>query len=73
MRERENNQIQDFKHGAQAKMHAGEIDIDVSLVRRLLRSSSRTWQQYSLTAVRSTGTVNAIFRLGDALCVRLPR
>ncbi len=73
MRERENNQIQDFRHGAQAKMHAGEIDIDVSLVRRLLREQFPHLAGNSLTAVRSTGTVNAIFRLGDELCVRLPR
>jgi aminoglycoside phosphotransferase (APT) family kinase protein len=71
--ERENNQIQDFRQGAQAKMHAGEIDIDISLVRRLLREQFPHLSQYSLTAVRSTGTVNEIYRLGDELCVRLPR
>ena len=54
-------------------MHAGEIDIDVSLVRRLLGDQFPHLAENPLTAVRSTGTVNAIFRLGDALCVRLPR
>ena len=54
-------------------MHPGEIDIGVSLVRRLLVEQFPHLAQYSLAAVRSTGTVNAIYRLGDALYVRLPR
>jgi aminoglycoside phosphotransferase (APT) family kinase protein len=54
-------------------MHPGEIDIDASLVRRLLREQFPHLAEQSITAARSTGTVNAIYRLGDELCVRLPR
>lgn len=54
-------------------MHEGEVHIDVALVRQLLmeqfpdRGHSRIWE------VPSTGTVNAIFRVGDDACARLPR
>ncbi len=73
MSNHENHPSQGFQPGAPIKMHAGEIDIDASLVRRLLREQFPHLAEYSLTAVRSTGTVNAIYRLGDELCARLPR
>jgi aminoglycoside phosphotransferase (APT) family kinase protein len=68
-----NNQRQDLKDGAQVKMHAGEIDIDVALVKRLLVQQFPHLAENSITIIRSTGTVNAIFRLGDKFCIRLPR
>ena len=55
------------------KMRADEIDIDATLVRRLLADQFPKWADLPIGAVRSTGTVNAIYRLGDHLCVRLPR
>lgn len=55
------------------KMHEGEIDIDAALVRRLLIEQFPHLATRSITIVRSTGTVNAIYRLGHDLCVRLPR
>lgn len=58
---------------ANQKMHVGEVDIDAALVRQLLAAQLRHLADLPLEAVRSTGTVNAIFRLGDDLCVRLPR
>src|SRR5918999_83441 len=54
-------------------MHADELDIDVSLVRRLLAAQLPEWAALPLEPVASTGTVNAIFRLGDDMAVRLPR
>jgi len=54
-------------------MHADEIDIDVSLVRRLLAAQFPKWADLPIEAVPSTGTVNAIYRLGDDMVVRLPR
>lgn len=54
-------------------MHAGEIDIDSALVRRLLIEQFPHLAERPLTLVRSTGTVNAIYRLGDDLSLRLPR
>lgn len=55
------------------KMHAGEVDIDESLVRRLLAAQFPQWASLPIAPVRSAGTVNAIYRLGDDMAVRLPR
>jgi aminoglycoside phosphotransferase (APT) family kinase protein len=55
------------------KLHADEVDIDVPLVRRLLAAQFPQWANFPISAVQSTGTVNAIYRLGPHLCVRLPR
>lgn len=55
-----------------SKMHAGEADIDADLVRRLLRGQFPRWGDLPLERLASGGTVNAIYRLGDALTVRLP-
>src|SRR4051794_25160498 len=54
-------------------MHHDEIDIDESLVRRLLASQFPRWSKLPITRVSSTSTVNAIFRLGNDMSVRLPR
>ena len=54
-------------------MHADEVDIDAALVRRLLAEQFPRWADLPIEAVRSTATVNAIFRLGDHLYARLPR
>ena len=55
------------------KIHADEVDIDVPLVRRLLAAQFPQWADLPISAVQSTATVNYIYRLGDHLCVRLPR
>jgi aminoglycoside phosphotransferase (APT) family kinase protein len=54
-------------------MHDGEVDLDVEQVRRLLVTQFPYWAALSLDVVHSTGTVNTIYRLGDEMCVRLPR
>jgi len=54
-------------------MHEGEVEIDAPLVHRLLLSQFPHLGDRPVNEVRSTGTVNAIYRLGDDLCVRLPR
>jgi aminoglycoside phosphotransferase (APT) family kinase protein len=59
--------------GSTGKMHADEVEIDVSLVRRLLAEQFPRWAGYSVTPVRSAGTDNALYRLGDDMVVRLPR
>ncbi|MEV0317743.1 aminoglycoside phosphotransferase family protein [Streptomyces sp. NPDC050658] len=56
-----------------AKMHADEADIDAALVRRLLAAQFPRWADLAVTPVESNGTVNAIYRLGDDMAVRLPR
>jgi aminoglycoside phosphotransferase (APT) family kinase protein len=55
------------------KMHADEVDTDVSLVRRLLTAQFPQWASLPVEPVPSAGTVNAIYRLGDDMAVRLPR
>ena len=55
------------------KMHADEVHVDAALVRRLVAGQFSRWADLQIRAVRSTATVNAIYRLGDDLCVRLPR
>ncbi len=46
-------------------MHANEVTTDVSLVRRLLTSQFPQWANLAIQPVRSAGTDNAIFRLGN--------
>jgi aminoglycoside phosphotransferase (APT) family kinase protein len=55
------------------KMHDGEVDIDAGLVRRLVAAQFPSLAGLPVSAVQPTGTVNAIYRLGDRLCARLPR
>jgi aminoglycoside phosphotransferase (APT) family kinase protein len=54
------------------KMHADEADIDESLVRRLLCGQFPQWADLPVERLTSGGTVNAVYRLGDKLTVRLP-
>jgi aminoglycoside phosphotransferase (APT) family kinase protein len=54
-------------------MHADEMETDASLVRRLLAGQFPQWVDLPIAPVPSAGTVNAIYRLGDDMAVRLPR
>jgi aminoglycoside phosphotransferase (APT) family kinase protein len=54
------------------RMHADEVDVDASLVCRLLAAQFPRWAGLPLQRVRSGGTDNAMFRLGGDLVVRLP-
>src|SRR5262249_58577675 len=56
-----------------ARMHADELEIDASLVRRLLVEQFPAWADRPLSRIEPAGTDNAIFRLGDGLSVRLAR
>lgn len=55
-----------------ARLHDDQISCDVGLVRRLLEAFCPQWAQLPLTPVASTGTDHYIYRLGEALCVRVP-
>ncbi|MBK8986510.1 MAG: aminoglycoside phosphotransferase family protein [Chloroflexi bacterium] len=55
------------------KMHANEVHTDAQLVRRLLEAQFPQWANLPLTPVPSTGTDNALYRLGSDMVVRLPR
>jgi aminoglycoside phosphotransferase (APT) family kinase protein len=55
-----------------SRMHDDELSVDRELVRRLLVEQLPELAERPLRAV-GHGTVNAMFRLGDDLVVRLPR
>jgi aminoglycoside phosphotransferase (APT) family kinase protein len=54
-------------------MHEGELQTDEALVRRLLADQFPHWSELPLERVASSGTDNALYRLGRDLVVRLPR
>ncbi|ADJ46187.1 phosphotransferase [Amycolatopsis mediterranei S699] len=54
------------------RMHADEHAIDTALVRRLVDGQFPAWADRPITALASGGTVNAVYRLGADLTVRLP-
>lgn len=54
-------------------MHPDEVHIDAELVRRLVAAQFPDWSALPIVSVPSSGTDNALFRLGDDMVVRLPR
>lgn len=55
------------------KMHDDEIDVDISLVHRLLVAQFPQWADLPIARSPSAGTDNAIYRLGDDMAMRFPR
>ena len=56
-----------------ARMHVDEHEIDEALVHRLVSEQFPEWADLPLRRIEPSGTVNAIYRLGDELSVRLAR
>ena len=56
-----------------AGMHSDELELDEAIVRRLLGEQFPQWVDLPLRRIEPSGTVNAVFRLGEDLAVRLPR
>lgn len=54
-------------------LHPDELQIDAHLVRRLVGRSLPQYADLSIRPLPSSGSSNALFRLGDELLVRLPR
>src|SRR5262245_46714548 len=54
-------------------MHEGELSTDAGLVRALLEQQFPKWAGLPIERVPSSGTDNALYRLGDDMVVRLPR
>ncbi|MFI6849610.1 aminoglycoside phosphotransferase family protein [Kitasatospora sp. NBC_00085] len=52
--------------------HPGRHPIDETLVRRLVAGQFPRWAGLAVERLPSGGTVNAVYRLGDAMVVRLP-
>jgi aminoglycoside phosphotransferase (APT) family kinase protein len=55
-----------------ARMHPDELEVTEPIVRRLVDEQFPQWRDLPLRAV-SWGTVNAVYRLGADLCLRVPR
>lgn len=55
------------------KLHDDEVDIDVSLVTRLMAEQFPKWAGLPVELVTTSGTDNVTFRVGPDLAVRLPR
>lgn len=54
-------------------MHADEVTVSADTVRRLVATQLPRWAGLPVVALRTSGTVNAVFRLGTDLAVRVPR
>lgn len=53
-------------------MHADQLEITPSTVRALIAEQFPQWAGLEVRRVSTEGTVNAIFRIGDALAARFP-
>src|SRR5579863_9310998 len=53
-------------------MHDDEIPISEQTVRRLVTTQFPQWTDRQICRVQSSGTVNAIFRIGHDLAARFP-
>ncbi|MYT20943.1 phosphotransferase, partial [Streptomyces sp. SID7760] len=60
-------------YGTSTKMHPDEVDTDEALVGRLVAAQFPQWAGMPVRKVRSAGTDNAMYRLGEDMSVRLPR
>lgn len=54
-------------------LHSDELPIDAQLVRALVRRAMPDYADAPIRRLRSSGSTNALFRLGEEFVVRLPR
>lgn len=54
------------------QLHDDQIPCHAGLVQRLLAAECPSWARLPVTPVHSTGTDHHVYRLGEALCVRVP-
>jgi aminoglycoside phosphotransferase (APT) family kinase protein len=55
------------------KMHDNEQEVNTALVQSLLKEQCPQWADLELNPILSSGTDNALFRLGNEYVVRIPR
>lgn len=53
-------------------MHDDEVDIDEDLARRLIVDQFPQWRHARVRQIKTDGTVNAIFRIGEVIAARFP-
>lgn len=56
-----------------AKMHENELEIDASFASKLIETQCPQWSGLPIVPIKSSGTDNALFRLGNEYIIRLPR
>jgi len=54
-------------------MHHDQVDVTTEVVAALIREQFPEWSDRAVRPLPSTGTVNAVFRIGDDLSARFPR
>ncbi|MCU1525511.1 MAG: phosphotransferase [Microbacteriaceae bacterium] len=64
--------VNDLEAALVGSMHPDEIALEAPEVRRLLSQQFPYWSDLPIERVTSSGTVNAMFRLGNDMTVRLP-
>ena len=53
-------------------MHPGQLNVTPETVRAMIDRQFPHWRELPVRPIQTQGTVNALFRLGDALVARLP-
>jgi aminoglycoside phosphotransferase (APT) family kinase protein len=53
-------------------MHVDQVDVTAEVVAALIQEQFPQWSGQAIRPLSSTGTVNAIFRIGDDLSARFP-
>ncbi|SNX55909.1 aminoglycoside phosphotransferase (APT) family kinase protein [Streptomyces sp. TLI_55] len=53
-------------------MHVDQVDVTTDIVATLIEDQFPQWSGKVIRLLSTTGTVNAIFRIGDDLCARFP-
>ncbi|WP_406462076.1 aminoglycoside phosphotransferase family protein [Streptomyces sp. NBC_01622] len=53
-------------------MHVDQVDVTTEIVATLIREQFPRWSGRAIQPLSSTGTVHAIFRIGDGLSARFP-
>jgi len=64
--------MKSVRQAAGVNMHADQLTVSPGMVRQLVDEQFPRWRDLNVKAVRSPGTVNAIFRIGDQLAARFP-
>jgi aminoglycoside phosphotransferase (APT) family kinase protein len=60
------------RNAGDMRMHADQLTVSVETVRQLVDAQFPEWRRLPIRGVRSHGTVNAIFRIGDEFAARFP-
>ena len=56
-----------------ARMHKDEIGLTISDLAELIRIQFPQWANLPIKNIKSFGTVNTIYKLGENYCIRVPK